>query len=95
MALSKITNTLPKAHKLLQQAENMQWQQFWDVSIFGLALAWKGNSSCNILIPLSKRHNFEKKKDPPSTAWWVPTATWRHGELDHLPRGPPPRGAQG
>ena len=69
MAFSNITNTLPEAHKLLQQAENLQWQRFWAVSIFGVALASKGNSLCNILISLPKRHNFEKNMGP--TKQWV------------------------
>ena len=76
MAFSNITNTLPEAHKLLQQDENLQWQRFWAVSIFGVAIACKGNNLCNIGNLLPKRHNFEKKWDSPSTTWWVPLPRW-------------------
>ena len=83
MAFSNITNTLPDAHKLLQQAENLQWQRFWAVSIFGVAVAFKANSlyeKATSENPLPKRHNFEKKSGTHqavgpyirSTVWWVP-----------------------
>ena len=90
MAFGNITNTLPEAHKLLQQTENLQWQRFWAVSIFGVALACKGNSLCNVGNPLPKRHNFEKKMGPTKlTAWWVPpprgvTATWPTADSSFL-----------
>ena len=83
MAFSNITNTLPEAHKLLQQDENLQWQRFWAVSIFGVAIACKGNNLCNIGNLLPKRHNFEKKWDPPSTTWWVPLLRGATATLDH------------